>query len=225
MTDVLARLCPHTGSRNVAASDLTEAMAKGDLHCLSRYPTHHRIWERQLVSFLCWAGYELSGWSDGKLRVFKRPEFAQPGLMSWDGKLFAVRRPGIKFTQPGLMGGVLYAWLPDLERIWPTVFPPVMQQSEEPAEWPVEQKPTSPRPGSADAWIEELFPSTWRLLKPKKMHAEIVKEVEKRNEEAKKRGKNAPRLQAPSMTAIRAALKSRRQKPSAQKTRKTQLRF
>jgi hypothetical protein len=86
---------------------------------------------------------------------------------------------------------------------------------------PAEQK-SSPRPGSADAWIEELFSSNWHLLKPKRMHDRIVKEVEKRNKEAQKRDdKNAPQLQTPSLSAFRAALKSRWQKSSAQKTPKT----
>jgi hypothetical protein len=171
-------------------------MAEKDLHCLSRYRTGRGKWERQLLSCLCWAGHRLSSWSDGAL--------------------FPVKRPGSKFTQPGLTrGAILYGWLPDLERIWPTVFPP----AESPAE------PTSPRPGSADAWIEELFPNDWRLFTPKTVHNQVVKEVETRNKDAQKRDKNAPQLQAPSLTAFRAALKSRRQKPSARKTRKTQLRF
>ena len=119
------------------------------------------------------------------------------------------------------MDGVLYAWLPDLERIWPTVFPPAMQQSDEPAK----PQPVSPRPGSADAWIEELFPNDWQLFTPKKVHDQVVKEVEKRNKDAQKRDKNAPQLQAPSLSAVRGALKERRQNADAQKTRKTQLRF
>jgi hypothetical protein len=79
---------------------------------------------------------------------------------------------------------------------------------------------STPRPGSADAWIEELFSSDWRLLKPKAMHGRIATEVETRNKDPK-RDKNAPQLQAPSLSAIRAALKNRRQKASAPKTQKT----
>jgi hypothetical protein len=67
-----------------------------------------------------------------------------------------------------------------------------------------------PRPGSADAWIDELFPDTWHLLKVEPMHGRIVEEVEKRNKEAKRRDKNAPLMVAPSLTALRAALKKRR---------------
>jgi hypothetical protein len=42
------------------------------------------------------------------------------------------------------------------------------------------------------------------------MHDRIIKEVKKRNEEAKKRDKDAPQLQAPSLTAFRDALNNRR---------------
>jgi hypothetical protein len=97
--------------------------------------------------------------------------------------------------------------------------PPAKQQSDEPAKSPAEQ-PTSPRPGSADAWIEELFPNDWHLFTPKTIHNRVVKKVETRNREAKQRDKDAPQMQAPSLSAFRNAL-NHRQKPSAQKTQKT----
>jgi hypothetical protein len=83
------------------------------------------------------------------------------------------------------------------------------------AESPAEQKPkTSPRPGSADAWIEELFPNeAWRLLKPPRIHRAIEQKIETRNaelvREAKSRNEKATLLEHVSLTAVRDALKRR----------------
>ena len=60
---------------------------------------------------------------------------------------------------------VMYAWGPEIERIWPTAAPTTTQVRE-----------GQSKPGSADAWIDFLFPDDeWRLLTPKQIHDAIAK--------------------------------------------------
>src|SRR5262249_2711614 len=72
----------------------------------------------------------------------------------------------------------------------------------------------TPRPGSADFWIDELFPNeAWRLLKPTRIHRAIEHEIEKRNvelvEKAKSHNQRVTLLEHVSLSAVRAAVKRR----------------
>jgi hypothetical protein len=97
---------------------------------------------------------------------------------------------------------VLYAWGPDLLRLWPSASSIAIRAN----------PGSASSPGSADAWIDELFPrETWRLHKVKRIHDRFVKEVAKRNKAARKRDPNALEMVAPSLTAVREALKNRLQ--------------
>jgi hypothetical protein len=196
MTDIFARLHPRLGGQAPAEHDLSMALAEGRLHCLNRYQTRGGVWERKLISLLCWIGREVQYWSRGRFTTRRQQNWSCP--KSWaDPRLsFHLCDRGVGFDQSSF--GILYAWQPDLERIWPAIFPPI------------ETTQSSSKPGSADAWIDELFPTTWHLLKPEPMHGRIVEEIEKRNKEARRRDKNAPLMVAPSLTALRAALKKRR---------------
>jgi hypothetical protein len=73
----------------------------------------------------------------------------------------------------------------------------------------------TPRPGSADAWIDELFPNgAWRLRKPPRIHRAIEQKIEDRNAELVRKAKScnekATLLEHVSLTAVRDALKNRR---------------
>jgi hypothetical protein len=136
------------------------------------------------------------------------PEFFQRDMEAFairDGIALRTRREFRKHTYLGLLYElvgpyVLYVWGPNLERLWPAASTTTINS--EPA----------PSPGSPDAWIDELFPGdAWRLHKPKRVHGRIVEEVVKRNKDAKRRDPDALEMVAPSLTAIRGALKNRLQ--------------
>jgi hypothetical protein len=72
----------------------------------------------------------------------------------------------------------------------------------------------SPRPGTADFWIDELFPNeAWRPLRPKRIYHAIELEINKRNAElaqkAKSHNQRIMLLEHVSETAVRTAVKRR----------------
>jgi hypothetical protein len=171
-----------TGDRHLAAEDLTKLLATPPplgVRSMRRYSGHYRDpdrpdLERELPPFAFWTEHALSSWSDG---------------------LFI--RPARQHTVVRAVG--FYAWKPDLEQIWPDMFPPSTVAP-------------SPGPGSADFWIDEVFPDdAWRQYRPTQVYDGIVKEIEKRNKEAKTRNPDALPIIAPSLTAVRDALKNRPQ--------------
>jgi len=128
--DVIGLLCRLTDNRRLAARDLHAKLVTGDVHAMRRC-LHPALADRELVPKSFWGDNELDSWSD---RTFVRGPFED--------------RRGNRYF-------IFYAWRSDLERVWPTVFPP--------APAPAEQKIVAPRPGSAAAWILDLHPNDWRL--------------------------------------------------------------
>jgi hypothetical protein len=131
MVDVFTRLCPHLGNRGVAEHDVHMALAENRLHCLQRYYRRPQgDWPRQIVSFLCWAGYQLRCWGNGKISVISRHDRPWAENASDPRLSMHLRLQGQGFMQLGFDNSIFtgrqifYAWLPDLERIWPTVFLP-----------------------------------------------------------------------------------------------------
>jgi len=172
MTDVSARLRQPLGGRHVAEHDINEALALGDLHCLCRYRTAYGAWGRQLVSFLCWDGHILHIWADGVMTIHPRRTAGPLTPRSATNGHQNNRRAGAFFPLPEISGvGIFYGWEPDLERRWPRVFPPAIPQSDN---RPVEQEPSSSKPGSADAWIDKLHPNDWQLFTAGKIHQEAA---------------------------------------------------
>jgi len=120
LADVHKALCPSTGHPELAARDLTEAMAKPEpdgVRSMRRrfarvpdganpddYP------ERELMSWAFWAEeHELLSTSDT--------------LMAPDGLLIGSRaRHGQIMTADAARGYAFFAWRPDLEKAWPTIF-------------------------------------------------------------------------------------------------------
>ena len=83
------------------------------------------------------------------------------------GKLLAVAlRPDARLPH----NHVMYAWGPNIERIWPTAAPTTTQVRE-----------GQSKPGSADAWIDYLYPNgEWRVMTAKQIHAAIANEAKTR---------------------------------------------
>jgi len=118
LAQVYKALCPSTGSPHLAALDLTEAMAKpGGVRSMRRraervpdganpddYP------ERELLSPTFWAEqHELLSTSDTLIH----PDGLVIGLRSRHGQIM---------TADAARGYAFFAWRPDLEKAWPTIF-------------------------------------------------------------------------------------------------------
>jgi len=120
--EACARLTPRFGYQPIAEDAITLALRQNDLHCLNCYRTVDG-WERRLVSFLCWTTIE---WMERPVLGGQRRRIdlacSLPAKVKW------VRNP-VHFLSPGLgqRGSVLYFWRPDLERLWPAVFPPAAE--------------------------------------------------------------------------------------------------
>jgi hypothetical protein len=124
LDDAAARLSPHLGGHSIAAHDLSGALTTNGLRCLNRHRARGGVWVRARVSLLCWAGYRLVPWVDGKLSIARRSDWPREGYSELDLKHRGdPRRDGVPFSQIGFGQGVLLGWQPDLERIWPAVFP------------------------------------------------------------------------------------------------------
>jgi hypothetical protein len=94
-----------------------------------------------------------------------------------DGLLVAVKQPSRGFAVQVLrVYGYFFVWGPDVEEFFGG-------------------KPTAPKPGSAAAWIDELYPNgLWRLKKAK----DVANEIRKRDPKG------------PGYTAVREEMKRRR---------------
>jgi hypothetical protein len=185
MTGVFVQLSQPLGGRHVAEHDINEALALGDLHCLYRYRMVDGLWERRLVSFLCWASHKLMCWGDGVVtarfhNIAEGPPVPRSAL---DIARRDIHPGGAYFPLPGIIAidtrirGVFYGWEPDLQRLWPTVFVPVQwpMKVETPKveiETPKVEIETAivesteietAKPGSAIAWILTLHPNDWHL--------------------------------------------------------------
>lgn len=150
MVDVVARLRPHVGSLSLTEHELTEVLVTGRLHCLNRYQTRGGVWERKLVSFLCWSGRELCSWSNGKFTVRRRQNRSCPKSWSDPRLSYHLFERGVGFNQPGFLDGVLFPWQPDLERLWPAIFAPATKLelaavTQKPAKR-ARPKPSKPKP-------------------------------------------------------------------------------
>jgi hypothetical protein len=185
MTGVFARLSQPLGGRHVAEHDVNEALALGDLHCLYRYRMVNGLWERRLVSFLCWASQKLMCWGDGVITVRVR-NVADGPPAPCSALRRDIRSGGAHFPLPGTIAidtripGVFHGWGPDLQRLWAAVFVPVQwpMKVETPKveiETPKVEIETATvestgietaKPGSAIAWILTLHPNDWHLKAP-----------------------------------------------------------
>jgi hypothetical protein len=124
LADAAARLSPHLGGQSVAEHDLSIALATNNLRCLNRYHAPGGVWVRARVSFLCWAGYRLQSRLNG-LSIARRRDWPREGYSLKDLKHRGdPRERGTPFFQIELGQGVLLGWQPDLEQLWPAVFPP-----------------------------------------------------------------------------------------------------
>jgi hypothetical protein len=177
LDDLHAPLIPRTGNRELAALDLTKLLATPPPHgvrSMRRYFGLYRDRSRpelewELLEFSFWEEHVLSGWSDG----------------------LCIRH--IRSRQ-ALRAVGFYGWKPDFEKIYPT----------EPAQ-PGERQLTpqvregQPKTGSADVWIDFLFPDDeWRLLTATQIHDAIARH-------AKDKGWKT----FPSYSAVAAALSKR----------------
>jgi hypothetical protein len=101
-------------------------------------------------------------------------------------------------------------WMVD--ELWP--FRSSQPSSEPNLQASSESTTRPPRPGSADFWIDELFPNkAWRPLKPTRIHRAIEQEINKRNAElvqkAQAHNQRATLLEHVSLSAVRDALRRR----------------
>ena len=122
---VFARLIGHAGVRSFVEHQVNRALAQEEpekrLRCLERF--HDKKTgelKQEWVSVAHWNDHRMTYWSDGKIGIAGRG----PGTVD--------------------MRRVFYCWLPDLERLWPNVFPPAIAP-EPKAEQLTQNKPTSPK--------------------------------------------------------------------------------
>jgi hypothetical protein len=95
---------------------------------------------------------------------------------------------------------------------------------------PIPQNPPAgtPRPGSTDAWIDELCPNgAWRNSTAKRIHDLTEQEIAKRNAEIEREAKKLnrkppPAMRCPGLRAFQTALAKRRRKPSEAERNKAQ---
>lgn len=94
-------LCERTGDGQLAANDLTEKLASGDVHCMCRTLDGRR----ELVPATFWVEHMLSYWqTDDKLLVARRPP---PDHKGGGWVISSIR-------------GVFFVWQKDVEECWPT---------------------------------------------------------------------------------------------------------
>jgi hypothetical protein len=175
LAEVYKALCHSTGSPQLAALILTEAMAKpGGVRSMrwraARVPDEanpDEYPECELLSPTFWAEqHELLSTSDTLLH----PDGLVIGLRSRHGQIM---------TADAARGYAFFAWRPDLEKAWPTVFQPAKRPKPRKAKR-ADDKAQS-RPGSADAWIDHLFPNgEWRVMTAKQIHKAIANYAKER---------------------------------------------
>jgi len=101
------RLCPSIGERGLAARDMTDAFEDGSIRTLRRWLAARGAAKPRLNDSRLWAvKFELSSWSDGLYVAYRLHGKARHYPQQ------------IRF----LKGYVFYAWLPDLAKVWPSIF-------------------------------------------------------------------------------------------------------
>ena len=214
MTGVFARLSQPLGGRHVAEHDVNEALALGDLHCLYRYRMVNGLWERRLVSFLCWASHKLMCWGDGVITVRVRNIADGP-----PAPCSALRRDihlgGAHFPLPGTIAidtrirGVFHGWEPDLQRLWSRIFLPMDLRKDEEADEESDEESDVDR---LDVWLAELYRhDEWLFLPATTVHRDITARAKQLTA---KGGKQVPGL---SYTAVREGLNEKRKSRKSQK--------
>ena len=199
MAEIFARLRSHLGGQGPTEHDLSIVLAENRLHCLNRYRTPQGVWERKLVSLLSWLGREVQYWTSGKFTTRRQQNWLCPKSWANPRLSFHLCDRGMGLNQSGFGDGILYAWLPDLERLWPAVFAPQTEphKDEEP-----DEEPESDRLG---IWLNELYANNeWRFLTAKEVYRDIMAQAK---ELTKRRGKRVPGL---SYTVVRQGLNERR---------------
>ena len=111
IVNALQSLCDLTGNRQLAAKDLTNALADRDVPSMRRYfsgwrespPVGAVLLEPdgELLPAAYWTEHEVRGWSEGSLGSF-------------------VARRGNMVAQ--IMGYAYFVWKPALAKIWPAAF-------------------------------------------------------------------------------------------------------
>ena len=105
-------------------------------------------------------------------------------------------RGGQIITAAAARGFAFFVWSPDLERYWPGICPE-----------PAPKRVDTPKPGSAAAWIDELYPNReWRLMTGKQVHDDIARTA-----------KESGQKRWPSYSAAVLELRKRRQQQKTQK--------
>ena len=155
LANVHGALCPSTGHPELAARDLTGGMAKPDgVRSMRRrfarlpdkvdpddYP------ERERLRWAFWNEHELywSG-SERRLMIVPRP------------------RGGQIVTADAARGYAFFAWRPDLERLWPTMFPPSHEPAPPPA--PVLAPDEAPQPLRRGPQIARVYSALRKEFPP-----------------------------------------------------------
>jgi hypothetical protein len=135
LTEAHRPLSLFVGSWHLAARDLTAALASRVCSMRRRISPGSGP-DRERLEFSFWEHEgEVDSWSD-------RPTVVIHHRGRGSGTITSIK------------GFVFYAWKPNLEEVWPTVFPPPP---------PVKSKARSPQRGTAAAWILELHPKDWHL--------------------------------------------------------------
>src|SRR5262249_14116224 len=127
----------------------------------NRYRTPQGIWERKLVSLLCWLGREVQHWSSGRFTTRRQQNWSCPKSWSDPRLSFHLCDRGVGFNPPGFNDGVLFAWQPDLEQIWPAVFSPKILPEKQEGPVPEPSLPkSSPQP---EAPLPPPDPEKWLI--------------------------------------------------------------
>jgi hypothetical protein len=121
-------LLPLTGSRDLAAQDLSEVVADGSVPCMRRRLGHGDGPKRELIPLPFWKEYWFMHWSDIGLQLMNRP---------------ANRGPSTVATYRGF---AFFVWKPALARIWPAAFAPATAAPSPPMTTEVLQSRRGPKP-------------------------------------------------------------------------------
>jgi hypothetical protein len=211
LDDAFARIKASVSSTYVALYDLTRDLREGRLGSATRAISYDG--SKSVCAIL-----KPPFWRDLSLDdvVNVRPD----GTIEHTNRVRVWPPRGRRFTGRR----VFFVRRRDLDKVYPIATPSdrraTMKFVPQPPPKPATKKPAPPRgpkPGSAAAWIEELYPADeWRLMTGKQIHQDI-------DREAKKRKLN----RSPSYRTVLYALRLKRQRRggATQKTQKSQLRY
>jgi hypothetical protein len=186
LRDAIAHGRQRVGHNDIAHAQLAAALNRGDVRCKIEQLVRRRPYPHPLEN----------------VSVVPPSDFFHRDMEAIaipDGINLRARQDFRRHTFLGLAYELVepytvFVWGPHLEKLWPTSAVPAF------------------KPGSPEFWINEVFPDdTWQRHRVKRVHGRIVEEVVKRNKDAKKRDPDALEMVAPSLTAIRGALKNRLQ--------------